>query len=415
MKVHDIAASAGSSGPDAPPEAATIRQQLERLLVSPHFRNSKRSQALLKYVVEAYLDGAVEKVKERVIGVEVFGREADYDTNQDSVVRTSAAEVRKRLAQYYLEAGHGTELRVGLPQGSYIPEFHQPQPAGTLDPVRARPRRLWRLLAVLGVAVSAVLGAWAVFGLRLSAMDRFWAPILDDRAPAVICIEQPLRIYRFVGSRGDELNQKMVGLPPAPPPPASVRENTTIKLSDLVPSGERYFSYGDLMASGRLVELMVRKGKPVEILGDRLTTYHDLRGRPAILLGQFNNKWTVGLTSGLRYYLYKSIPNRRYEVHDRRDPAKVLYSVSLGDRPEEYAIVSRVFDVSTEKTVIAVTATSTYGTLAAGDFLTHEAYIEEAFRQAPPDWWKKNLQVVLRSKMVAGAPGPPKAILTFFW
>ncbi|HEY3415818.1 MAG TPA: hypothetical protein VGM23_02945, partial [Armatimonadota bacterium] len=86
-----------------------------------------------------------------------------------------------------------------------------------------------------------------------------------------------------------------------------------------------------------------------------------------------------------------------------------------GNRPEEYAIVSRVFDVSTEKTIVAVTATTINGTLAAGDFLTREPYIEETFRGAPSGWWHRNIQVVLRSAMVGGSPGPPRAMLTHLW
>src|SRR5260370_28773590 len=85
------------------PDAAAIRGQLDRLLNSPHIRNSKRCQALLKYVVEAYLDGCLDKVKERCIGFEIFRRDANYDTSHDSIVRTTAAEVRKRLPPHYLE------------------------------------------------------------------------------------------------------------------------------------------------------------------------------------------------------------------------------------------------------------------------------------------------------------------------
>src|ERR1039458_2237272 len=74
------------------PGPAAVRVQVDRLLASPHFRNSKRCQALLTYVVDAHLEGALERVKERIIGFEVFQRDAGYDTNQDSVVRTTAAE-----------------------------------------------------------------------------------------------------------------------------------------------------------------------------------------------------------------------------------------------------------------------------------------------------------------------------------
>lgn len=390
------------------PDSAAIRLQLDRLLASPHLRHSKRCQGMLKHVVEAYLEGRLDQVKERCIGFEVFQRGADYDTTQDSVVRTTAAEVRKRLAQYYLEPEHEQELRVILPPGSYSPEFRIPS-------APARTRRISWWLAASAAAAATVAAIALGLALRPTAFDRFWMPLLEDRSEAVICIEQPLRIYRFAGDRINDLNEKMVGAPPAPPPPNEVRENTSVKLSELFPIGAQYFTYGDLMATARLSELLSRKGKPFQVLGDRSTNYRDLRGKPAILLGQFNNQWTLGLTNGLRYYLDKDLVSHRYEVRDRQNPGKILASVPQGQRPEEYAIISRIFDVATEKTVIAVSATTSLGTLAAGDFLTHAAYVQDALRSAPANWYRKNVQVAIKAPVVAGAPGPPKAIATYFW
>src|SRR2546430_17456511 len=78
-----------------------IRAQMERLLHSTHFRNSKRYPTLLRYMVEETLEGRGSHLKERTLGVEVFGRPADYDTASDPVVRVTVAEIRKRIAQYY--------------------------------------------------------------------------------------------------------------------------------------------------------------------------------------------------------------------------------------------------------------------------------------------------------------------------
>ena len=89
-----------------------IQPQLERILANPLFKNSKRYPNLLRYVVERTLDGHPGELKERTLGIEVFGREPDYDTNLDPVVRTTAAEIRKRLAQYYQEPNHETEPRM---------------------------------------------------------------------------------------------------------------------------------------------------------------------------------------------------------------------------------------------------------------------------------------------------------------
>src|SRR5262245_65928898 len=100
--------------------------QLARILESPQFRSSKRCSLFLRYVVEQASENHPECLKERTLGVEVFERDPQYDTNQDPVVRTAAGEVRKRLAQYYLEPGHEDELRISLPAGSYVPEVHEP-------------------------------------------------------------------------------------------------------------------------------------------------------------------------------------------------------------------------------------------------------------------------------------------------
>src|SRR5579862_5670147 len=105
-----------------------IRNQLERVLAHPQFQNSRRYPALLRYVVEKTLDGNGASLKERTIGIEVFGREPNYDTNLDHTVRTSAGEVRKRLAQYYVESDHEGEIRIDLPAGSYVPQFRNRRP-----------------------------------------------------------------------------------------------------------------------------------------------------------------------------------------------------------------------------------------------------------------------------------------------
>jgi hypothetical protein len=402
-----------------------VREQLDRLLGSSHFRTSKRCQALLRYVVDAYTENHADRVKERIIGFEVFQREAGYDTNQDSVVRTTAAEIRKKLAQYYQEPGHENEIRVLLPQGSYLPEFRL-APAAPAAPLPLEERApavsrvtLQRLIGVaiaLAVVAAVGLGAYVYSRARVSELNRFWRPLLEDSSSAVICVGQPLRIYIFEGHRSAELNEKMVGTLTTPPATAEVRQNTPLTLSELRSAGERYYSVGDYLASVRLAEFLGRHGKPFEVIGDRSAAYKDLRGRPAVLIGQFNNVWTMGLTGNLRYYIDRSTQSFSYEVLDRQNPGKVIFSaVRNASRPEEYAVVSRIFDAPTEKTVVAIAGMTFNGTVAAGEFLTSERYMREAFGKAPDKWHQKNIQVILKTTMVAGAAGPPKVVATYYW
>src|SRR5205823_1868776 len=105
------------------PDGAGVLAQLDRILSTPLFQHSKRYPALLRYVVEQTLRGSGDELKERTLGIAVFGRTPDYDTSADPVVRNTASEVRKRLEEYYSVPGHERELRICLPAGGYVPEF----------------------------------------------------------------------------------------------------------------------------------------------------------------------------------------------------------------------------------------------------------------------------------------------------
>src|ERR1700756_4589272 len=114
------------NGTQSGPDPALVREQLRRLVAHPLFTNSKRYPVLLTYTVEQTLLGNASELKERTIGIEAFGREPVYDVNLDPVVRTAAAEVRKRLSQYYYNPDHAGELVIELPIGSYVPTFREP-------------------------------------------------------------------------------------------------------------------------------------------------------------------------------------------------------------------------------------------------------------------------------------------------
>src|ERR1700719_2992921 len=118
--------------PSTEEDKAAVVQQLERLLQNPHFHKSKRFPVFLKFVVNEALAGRADNLKERTLGIEVFGKDPNYDTNEDPIVRVTAGEIRKRIAQYYQEPGHEHEIRLLLPPGSYVPQFCFPDAANVI-------------------------------------------------------------------------------------------------------------------------------------------------------------------------------------------------------------------------------------------------------------------------------------------
>jgi hypothetical protein len=176
-------------------EKHAIEAQLERLLANPHFSNSRRFPSFLRYIVNATINGQADLLKERTLGIEIFGKDPDYDTAIEPIVRVTAAEIRKRIAQYYQDSGHEDELRISLAPGSYVPQFHPPatklpdlevesavdaasivSPAASHQesPARANSRGRW----IFAIAMFVVLlGIAAFIGWRYtqrSAFTEFW-------------------------------------------------------------------------------------------------------------------------------------------------------------------------------------------------------------------------------------------------
>src|SRR5690348_11859702 len=176
----------GEPGPQLTEER--IREELNRVLASHEFRSSKRSQEFLRYVVENTLGGHSDLLKERTIGIDVFGRPASYDPSDDATVRVKAGEVRKRLGLYYSDQGAADPIRIELPSGTYVPEFRAGQTAPVEQPalkyvpvphvdfvVRTSRLRIVAIVAVLALGVAAL--AWWKMRPAATALDAFWAPV----------------------------------------------------------------------------------------------------------------------------------------------------------------------------------------------------------------------------------------------
>lgn len=105
--------------------AAAIRSQLDRVLQSRVFVHSRRIRRFLEFVVEESLIGQQHRLKEYLIGLEVFNRLDSFDPRADSIVRVEARRLRAKLELYYRTEGFKDEIRIELRKGSYIPYFEQ--------------------------------------------------------------------------------------------------------------------------------------------------------------------------------------------------------------------------------------------------------------------------------------------------
>jgi TolB-like protein/Tfp pilus assembly protein PilF len=154
-------------------QVSQVREHLHKVLASPAFSGGKRAQEFLRLIVDHALAGRGDSLKERMIGAEMFGRPVDYDTANDAVVRVKATEVRRRLAQYYLESKAELPVRIELPVGSYTPKFLWLTPAaeaadsrqGPAKSDEAEPPSLDRISLRSWILVGAAFGLLGVVGV----------------------------------------------------------------------------------------------------------------------------------------------------------------------------------------------------------------------------------------------------------
>jgi TolB-like protein len=150
------------------PSADDIRNQLDRILASSGFANAERMSRFLRYVVERSMAGESEQIKEYSIGVDVFGRTADYDPRLDSIVRVEARRLRSKLDEYYASDGRGDDVIISIRRGAYVPAFERrkteqiPAPSAAAVAPSIDPRRSWRAGIAMALVVVAIVSfaAW---------------------------------------------------------------------------------------------------------------------------------------------------------------------------------------------------------------------------------------------------------------
>jgi len=395
-----------------------VQRQLVEILASPAFRNSKRYSALLKYLVERTLAGQAAELKERNIGVDVFDRPADYDTTTDHVVRSAGGEIRKRLAQYYMECGLTAEVRVDLHPGSYVPQFRLrrdefPDTANTIPPavvntgiksVELGPQSVRRWPVLLGVfsagALLALAAALLVTHRPQTAVDRFWAPITAPPAPVLLCVG------RWVGPPG---SQRDAGESPSAGRPADSAPGMFKP-----PIGAE-----DAIALARMAGTLQSLRKDFRVLTERETTFDDLRQGPAVLIGAINNSWVLRLTSALRFRFEDAAQDQEPFIGESQTASPRAWrserNAESRQMTRDYAIVARCWNPETSQIVVVAAGSHPWGTRAAGEFLTNPVCLKELEALAQKNGNRKNVELVLSTDIVKGATGPPTMVAWYFW
>ncbi len=456
-----IAPSPRVAAPGPKPEegADRIEHELAQILVSSHFCHSLQAQRLLRYIVERSLAHEDHLLRERVIGSEVFGRRPDYDTGDDPIVRIRAADIRKRLAQYYqsfTDPASLPELNVEIPTGSYRAVFrwhNSEQLAQASDPVllpaieavnqlpeitsdpphhleassvpimdelvplrpqvdaRGRSHRIVAWSALFGVILLATaVGFWFWPASTESDFRTFWRPWVGSSKPVIIAMGSNA-VYRL----SDALTERYArehGLEPYGVeffvPLDSI---SPLRGSDLTPSYNSFVALGDVAAISSIVANLATQRQTFQERFPDDVSFAELRNNATVLVGGFNNPMTIELTKSLPFVF-----RTRNEIDDTANGHKWILHASWDSRDtEDYAMGTRLPNRNGDAPVLTVAGMGQYGTIAAANFVCNPEVISQLARGLPAHWANRNLQVVLHVRVVDFKPVSVEIVAKQVW
>jgi hypothetical protein len=261
-------------------------------------------------------------------------------------------------------------------------------------------RNGWRLAFLLSVAVLAAGSvAWYWF-IKQTPEYLFWKPVLDTPGSVLLAV-------------GD--------VPNGPPTPVAADEGQSAPAAIPQSGASGSVPFADAVTIARVVGVLQSNGKKVLIRRENASSFSDLREGPVVLIGAFNNEWSLRLTRRLRYTLAIDGENHLIYIKDAKDPSSRAWSWRTNQSREhigeaggpvlhDYALISRIRNSETGNVLIAIGGLYTYGTQSAGEFLTDPQLMGLFAKTTRLNAGSQNLQIVLETTVTDGTPGPPRVL-----
>jgi hypothetical protein len=397
-----------------------VRLHLQKLLGNPAFAHSNRSQEFLRYIVEEALAGRAAQVKERNIGVDVFGRDQNFDPQQESLVRVAAGEVRKRLLQAY-QKNFGDGVQIELPIGSYCPKFTindvaldapEPAPAPSLFQASHRfnaapslllslgrmKRRRLTLCAFLLCTGSVAVLIPCMLSLR-SPLDLLWQAFAKHKQPVLIALPAPVIMA--------------VGFPDSLDTSHSAQGVAPSKITVL---DEYYTGTGAGWGAARFAEQLAFRHQPFILRFGKNVSFPDVEQSPAILLGGGSSLMGTQMTRNLRYRIIAEDGKPVIvDTFNRGKEWSTPRNQPISEQQEGYTLITILRHTDSGYPLMIVAGMQPADTQAGAEFLTNNQYLLAFTQVAPKDWQSKNCQIVLHNPLYGNSPGRPTVAAWYVW
>lgn len=434
-----------------PEDLSALRKHLNDIIKGEAFRGSRRSAQFLQYIVEKSISQDALALKERSIGIELFGRIPTYDTSEDAIVRVTASDVRRRLLQHYGRFGDASAFRINLSPGSYIPDIYRDQPissvkytteaasqtsemvapiAATSAPqptvhvavpaelnippaIKRRPGWPWPLLILL---IFLNLIGWGLLWRSHHSLEPMparilpWSAIFNPFRTTQIIASDP-NIAEIQGlthhpiSVSDYANQQY-GCDTLPPDLADL---THVCRSVLL--GDKA-ALVDTAVVVKISSLAQISGGRVLVHGARTIRLADLNTDDNfIILGSFlSNPWAELFSDQLDFQIVFD-PSQAQEIirnlHPRSGESASYVPTAKGfGTGRSYATISFLRNPNHAGHVLLLAGADAEGTEASGNLVTNLSQLNSALKKCgiSPTGPSKNFQMLLQLNTMAGSP-----------
>jgi hypothetical protein len=423
-------------------DAARLHRHLKEVIEGEAFKGSHRSGQFLAFIVEESIAGRVTALKERVIGVKLFGRDPSYDTGEDAIVRVTASDVRKRLLQHYGKYGITSEFRISLPLGSYIPEItREPEktaghrkpvaiPEGPLtspEPVRAphiigpvetpTPDRRggvrWLYFAVLVIAFNAIL--WGIFWNHFSRAGSEpvsilpWPAFFQSPRPTKLITSDPniVEIQEVTGSTvslSDYANQRFI-------PNVSSLSPQVISFCRDILRGDKAAAV-DTRVIASIAELAQSASRKINVQVARDVRLSDLYADENFIFtgSPLSNPWTNLFKDHLDFrFIFDDASHQEVirNVHPLPGESSSYVPTAKGwATGQSFATISFLQNPGRDGQVLILAGANGEGTAAAGELVTNGPRLSAALQHCGIESARpiRHFQLLLRLNTMAGSP-----------
>ena len=368
------------------------RDELRRILRSKYFASSPKKSRFLEFVSEQTFIGNGNKLNEYLIGVEVYDRGPEFDSQKDPIVRVQAHEIRRLLKKYYEEDGKDSLVRLELPSGAYVPVFARTSAeradigdllTGSAVPRSRRGTRshlaVTLTLAALCMVLSAILIAKRAgkthpdqVAKLPEELEWFWHPFLPPAdGPLIVIPNHPLLRAAHEGdsaqtlATGHEIRKSQI------PEFRDTIHFRELKRFLFVPSLTDFTSVGETVGVVSLCHMFFQVGQTCRLQQSRLVNLEEIKANNAILLGG-NQSWSGRVFLNIEgFHFQGGVILNRNPLPGEQAVYKPEFDPITNELRRDYALVLMLPNERSDNRVLLIYGVYTQGSQAAIEYLTN--------------------------------------------